>query len=166
MYDWSYFDREISKVANAGKKVLLRILSGGQNTPQWVFDAGAQTFSFVDLQTNTTVTIPVWWDPLFLEKKKNFIVAMGRHFTTHPNIVSVLSSCANATPDDWAVPTSSTDIQNLIALGDTSEKLINACRVQILVEKALDEVLIAGNQVASHDPPDLRFRHLPVKNAA
>ena len=127
MYDWSYFDREITKVAKAGKKVLLRISSGGKNTPEWVFDSGVETFSFVDPQTNTTVTVPVWWDPIFLEKKKSFIAAMGHHFTANPNIVLVSSSCANATSDDWAVPTSNTDIQNLLALGYTSEKLINAC---------------------------------------
>ena len=77
MYDWSYFDSEITKVAKAGKKVLLRISSGGKNTPEWVFDAGVQTFSFVDPQTNATITVPVWWDPIFLEKKRNFIAAMG-----------------------------------------------------------------------------------------
>jgi hypothetical protein len=126
-YDWSYFDGEITKVAKAGKKVLLRISSGGKNTPEWVFDAGVQTFSFVDPQTNATITIPVWWDPIFLEKKKDFIAAMGRHFTANPNIVLVSSSCANTTSDDWAVPTSNTDIQNLLAKGYTSSKLINAC---------------------------------------
>jgi hypothetical protein len=160
VYDWSYFDREITKVANAGKKVLLRIASGGQNTPQWVFDAGVQTFSFVDPQTNATVTAPVWWDPIFLEKKKNFIAAMGQHFTTHPNVVLVSSSCANATSDDWAVPTSSTDIQNLLALGYTSEKLIHACKEIIDATMAAFPnpfTLMAINRGAKGLDPDVDY---------
>jgi hypothetical protein len=128
VYNWSYFDREIARVANVGKKVLLRIVSGGKNTPQWVFDAGVQTFSFVDPQTNTTVTAPVWWDPIFLEKKKNFIAAMGQHFAANSAVELVSSSCANATSDDWAVPSSNADVANLLALGYTSGKLINACK--------------------------------------
>jgi Beta-galactosidase len=128
VYNWSYFDREIKRVAASGKKVQLRIVSGGKNTPQWVFDTGVQTFSFVNSQTNTTITAPVWWDPIFLEKKKNFIAAMGRHFTANPNIVLVSTSCANSTTDDWVVPSSSADVQNLLALGYTSGKLINACK--------------------------------------
>src|SRR5882724_9914437 len=38
LYTWSYFDSQITRVENAGKTVLLRIPSGGKNTPQWVFD--------------------------------------------------------------------------------------------------------------------------------
>jgi hypothetical protein len=96
-----------------------------------VYNAGVQTFSFVDPQTNTTVTAPVWWDPIFLQKKKNFIAAMGQHFGPNSNIVLVSTSCANATSDDWAVPSSTTDVQNLVALGYTSGKLINACKAII-----------------------------------
>ena len=128
VYDWSYLDQEITRVADTGKMVLLRIPSGGKSTPQWVFDAGVQTFSFVDPVSNQPLTIPLWWDPIFLAKKKNFISAAGQHFADHPNVVLVSSSCANTTSDDWAVPTSSTDVQNLLALGYTSQKLINACK--------------------------------------
>jgi hypothetical protein len=128
VYDWSYFDREIARVANAGKKVLLRVVSGGVNTPQWVFDAGVETFSFVDPQSKQTVVVPVWWDPIFLQKKRNLITALGQHFSDHPDVVLVSSSCANATSDDWAVPSSAADVQNLLAIGYTSDKLINACK--------------------------------------
>jgi hypothetical protein len=137
VYNWSYFDREIKRVADAGKKVLLRIVSGGKNTPQWVFNAGVQTFSFVDPLTNQTVTAPVWWDPIFLEKKANFIAAMGQHFAGNPAVELVSSSCANATSDDWAVPSSKADVKNLRSLGYTSETLINAC------EEIIDATMMA-----------------------
>jgi hypothetical protein len=128
VYDWSYFDTQIARVGSARKKIFLRIISGGQNTPPWVFGLGVQTFSFVDPQSKATVTIPVFWDPIFLQKKKNFIAAMGRHFAANPNIVLVSTSCANATSDDWQVPHTDTDVAYWLELGYTSDKLINACK--------------------------------------
>ncbi len=128
VYDWSYFDREISRVADAGKMILLRVVSGGINTPQWVFDAGVETFSFVDPKSGEMQTVPLWWDPIFLTKKRNLIAAMGAHFATHPAVVLVSSSCANVNSDDWAVPQSEADVENLLAAGYTPEKLINACQ--------------------------------------
>jgi hypothetical protein len=128
VYDWSYFDQQIARVGNAGKQILLRITSGGQNTPPWVFDAGVQTFSFAEGGSGETVTIPVFWDPIFLQKKKNFIAAMGEHFAANPHVVLVSSSCANATTDDWVVPSTQTDIANWKAVDYTSAKLIEACK--------------------------------------
>jgi hypothetical protein len=109
MYNWSYFDTQIARAAHAGKKSLLRISAGGQNSPQWVFDAGVQTFSFINTISyqptyGQTVTIPVFWDPIFL---------------------------ANATTDDWQMPSTKTDVQNWRAIGYTSDKLINACKETI-----------------------------------
>ncbi len=131
-YNWSYFDEQIARVGAAGKKVLLRITAGGKNTPSWVFNAGVQTFSFVDKEPysptyNQTVTIPVFWDPIFMQKKKNFLAAMGQHFADNPNVILVAVSCANATTDDWLVPSTTTDVQHWRAIGYTSDKLINAC---------------------------------------
>jgi hypothetical protein len=128
VYDWSYFDTQIARVGSARKKIFLRIISGGENTPPWVFGLGVQTFSFVDPRSKATVTIPVFWDPIFLQKKKNFIAAMGRHFAANPNIVLVSTSCANATSDDWQVPHTDTDVAYWLELGYTSDKLINACK--------------------------------------
>jgi hypothetical protein len=128
VYDWSYFDAQIARVQSAGKKIFLRITSGGENTPPWVFDAGVQTFSFQDPQSKEMVTIPVFWDPIFLAKKKKFIAAMGQHFAANPHLAVVSASCANAMTEDWFVPHSDADVQNWLALGYTSEKLIDACK--------------------------------------
>jgi Beta-galactosidase len=127
VYDWSFFDREIARAANAGKKVLLRIVSGGKNTPSWVFEAGVQTFTFVDPQSKEKTTIPIYWDPIFLEKKKNFIAAMGQHFANNPAVKLVSTSCVNSRTDDWMIPDSPKDIKKWQSVGYTSDKLINAC---------------------------------------
>jgi hypothetical protein len=133
VYDWSHVDTEITRVAEAGKAVLLRIAAGGRNTPSWVLAAGVQTFSFVDSNSfrdtfGETLTIPVFWDPVFLAKKTQFIAAMGRRFAEHPSVRLVSASCANATTDDWNVPDSAVDVDNWLALGYTPDKLIEACK--------------------------------------
>ena len=161
-YNWSYFDGQIPRVGKAGKKVLLRIASGGKNTPQWVFDAGVQTFSFVDTNRyhdtyGQTVTIPVFWDSIFLTKKINFIRAMGQHFAANPHIVLVTVSCANATTDDWNVPSQKNDVQNWKAIGYTSDKLVNACKKIIDATKAAfpKQVLtLAVNRSSNKLDPD------------
>ena len=138
IYDWSYFDSEIARVdslhaAGVDKKILLRITSGGINTPRRVLDEGVRTFTLIDTNAyhstfNKPVTIPVFWDPVFLEHKKRFITAMGKHFASNPNIVLVSSSCANANTDDWHIPNEPEDIENWKKVGYTNEKVINACK--------------------------------------
>jgi hypothetical protein len=162
VYNWSYFDTQIARVGNAGKKILLRITSGGENTPQWVFNAGVQTFSFVDINRYSstygqTVTIPVFWDSVFLQKKKKFITAMGQHFAANPHIVLVAVSCANATTDDWNVPSQKTDVQNWQAIGYTADKLVNACKKIIdatMTAFPSQVVLLSVNRSANHLDPD------------
>jgi hypothetical protein len=133
VYDWSYFDQQIPLVQNSRKKISLTVISGGKYTPSWVFGAGVKTFSFVDTNSysptyNQTVTIPVFWDPIFLQKKNDLIAKMGKHFSSNRDIVLVNVHCANATTDDWQVPSSKTDVQNWKAIGYTSDKLVNACK--------------------------------------
>lgn len=133
VYNWAYFDAQIARVESSGKKILLRITTDGKNTPQWVYDAGVQTFTFVDANPysptySQTLTIPVFWDPTFLASEKQFITAMGQQFAADPNIVLASASCANATTDDWQMPSTKTDVQNWRAIGYTSDKLINACK--------------------------------------
>lgn len=135
-YDWSYFDGEIARAKSAGKKVLLRVMAGGINTPSWVFSAGVQTFTFVNSNPDDTtygykMTIPVFWDPILLAKRKNLIVAMGAHFANNPTVVLVSSSGANSITDDWNVPQTDADIKNWKAIGYTSAKLTTACQQEV-----------------------------------
>jgi hypothetical protein len=159
-YNWSYFDREITQAASAGKQVLLRVVSGGQNTPLWVLDAGVETFSSVDPQSGQTITVPVWWDPIFLAKKKKLIAAMGMHYATNAAVVLVSTSCANTTSDDWALPSSKTDVQNLLAIGYTPQKLIQACTEIIDASRAafpLQFSLMAINRAPKGLDPDVDY---------
>ena len=126
-FDWTFLDDEVARVAGAGKLVLLRIgtMSG---RPEWVTTAvqRARGTSFTFDDNGVETTIPVFWDPTFLAKKKAMIAALGKHFTRNPAVAIVTASFANATSEDWNVPHTGTDIDNWFAVGYTTDKLLDA----------------------------------------
>lgn len=126
-FNWSFLDAEVARVAAAGKKVCLRIATQA-GKPAWVTTAVKRAkgkfFSFDN--DGVITTIPVFWDPTYLEKKKKMIAALGAHFGNNPNIAIVTASFANANSEDWAVPHMAEDIQNWFAVGYTTEKMLDA----------------------------------------
>ncbi len=135
-YDFSYLDSEVARTTAAGKKVLLRILTQ-TGKPPWVTAAitaaGGQFFTFDNNGVNST--IPVFWDPTLLAKKKAMIAALGAHFTGNPTIKVVAISFANANSEDWSVPHTPPDIAEWSQLGYTSQKLLDAG--QTLIDAAM-----------------------------
>lgn len=129
VYDWSAVDSELAK-ANHGKKVLLRINSGGVNVPDWLLaNPNAKTFSFIDQNPyhptyGQFVTMPLFWDPIFLEKKLALIAAAGAHFAGHSSIEVVTCSFANAMTGDWNIPSTPEDIANWRAAGYSTETMV------------------------------------------
>jgi hypothetical protein len=71
-------------------------------------------------------SIPVFWDPTFLAKKIAMTTALGAHFTNNPTVTIISASFANATSEDWNVPHASADIVQWMALGYTSQKMLDA----------------------------------------
>lgn len=127
VYNWTFLDSEVARAAAAGKPVLLRINTQAHK-PAWVTNAVAQaggTFFTFD-KDGVTTTIPVFWDPTFLAKKKAMIAALGAHFTAKTTIKIVWTSFANASSEDWSVPHTSTDIPNWSHAGYTSQKMLDA----------------------------------------
>ena len=92
-YDWSQFDPVIAQATQHGKKVMLRILPGVR-TPQWVYAAGAASFSYIDENPfhytyGQTVTMPIPWDPVFLNKWFSFVAAFGAKYADEPAVTIV-----------------------------------------------------------------------------
>jgi hypothetical protein len=132
VFDWTFLDSEVARAAAAGKQVMLRI---GTQTfkPAWVITAieneGGTFFTFLDNGVRTT--IPVFWDPTWLAKKTAMITALGAHFTDNPAVTVVVASFANCCSEDWSVPHTPPDIRRWLALGYTSEKMLEAGRTII-----------------------------------
>jgi histidinol-phosphate phosphatase family protein len=89
-----------------------------------VSQAGGSFFTFD--QDGVQTTIPVFWDPTFLAKKKAMIAALGAHFTSNTAIKIVCVSFANANSEDWSVPHTPADVSAWEALGYTSDKVLDA----------------------------------------
>jgi|SRR5450432_855034 len=126
-FNWPFLDSEVARATAAGKQVLLRI--GTQSgKPPWVTTAvrkaGGKFFTFDD--NGVTTTIPVFWDPTYLAKKKAMIAALGKHFSKNPTVAIVTASFANATSEDWNVPHTTEDVANWFAAGYTTGKLLDA----------------------------------------
>jgi hypothetical protein len=131
VYDWSSLDFPLAQAEAHGKKVVLAIASGGINIPDWLLAnyPDIKTFSFIDTNPyhstyGETLTIPVFWDPIFLAKKIALIQAAGARYAANPNIVVVDCAFANATTIDWNVPDAPEDIANWLAAGYTTELMV------------------------------------------
>lgn len=126
-HNWSFLDSEVARAKAAGKPVLLRINTQTAK-PAWVTtavsQAGGSFFTFDNDGVQTT--IPVFWDPTFLAKKKAMIAALGAHFSGNAAIKIVCVSFANANSEDWSVPHTPSEVSAWQALGYTSEKLLDA----------------------------------------
>jgi len=103
------------------------------NVPDWLLTdyPDIQTFTFIDPNPHHStygqpVTIPVYWDPIFLAKKIALIQAAGAHFAAHSSIVVVGCSFANSTTVDWNIPDAPEDLANWLAAGYTTELMVNA----------------------------------------
>ncbi len=135
-FDYSRLDAQLDNVRDNSvndKKVLLRI-STQAGKPEWVTqavkDAGGTFFTFDDNGTQTT--IPVFWDPTFLEKKIAMIRDLGVHITEKYSdlVVIVSASFANATSEDWNVPHTPEEVAEWQSpeIDYTTEKLVGAGR--------------------------------------
>jgi hypothetical protein len=126
-FDWTFLDFEVERATESGKVILLRINTQA-NKPQWVTDAvteaGGIFFTFDD--DGVEKSIPVFWDPTYLAKKKAMITALGEHLTDRSNLKVVSASFANATSEDWSFPHMPDEIAEWFALGYTPEKMLNA----------------------------------------
>jgi hypothetical protein len=133
VYDWSSIDSELAKAEAHGKKVLFGIVAGGVNIPDWLLSnyPTIQTFTFIDDNPyhstyGQSLTMPVYWDPIFLAKKIALIQAAGAHFASHSSIVVVGCSFANSTTADWNIPDSPQDITNWQRAGYTTDLMVGA----------------------------------------
>jgi Beta-galactosidase len=140
LYDWRYLDNVIARGAAAGKAVFLRVGTGGGDIalggscPTWVMNAVAaeplpnsqKFYTFND--GARSVTIAVFWDPVWLAKKTDMIRALGARYSTNPAVKIVGASFANANTEDWAVPHTPPEVTAWFAAGYTSAKMIEAGR--------------------------------------
>ena len=102
IYQWDVIDNDIKAWKEAGKKFAFGVMCASTHSanfwvsPKWVFEAGAKydTFELKDPKLNTTGTpgaklVPVFDDPVFMEKMGNFIKALAARYDGNPDIAFI-----------------------------------------------------------------------------
>jgi hypothetical protein len=139
-FDWAAVDSALRQAQKAHLPVTLNLIAGGASTPDWVKKMpGVQRIYLVDTNEYrdrycTKVSIPVFWDELYLQEKERFIAEAGNRYGSNPNIVGVMVSFANAFTNDWCVPhavgrfcgRAMDQVKTWINKGYTTDKMLNA----------------------------------------
>ena len=92
-FNWKEIDDFIQQFKHYGKKSAFGVMNvstglGQYVTPKWVFDAGAVPLAVPDNSSPTGQQIipKNWDDPVFLQKMKAFVQALGKHYDGNPDI--------------------------------------------------------------------------------
>lgn len=91
-YNWHLIDSKIEDCVKRGKKFAFGIMNANTSssqvyvTPKWVFDYGAEYYTYYNETRGITQIIPVWTDRIFLEKLNEFIKALAERYDGNPNI--------------------------------------------------------------------------------
>jgi hypothetical protein len=94
VFDWSQLDADVADVIAAGKQVALRVMPGVY-TPTWLYAAGAHKLSFPWYLTTgllpacSRVSVPMPWDPVYLQAWTTFIQALAAHYADNPAVTMI-----------------------------------------------------------------------------
>ena len=99
-YNWSGIDYAIQAWKAQGKQFAFGVMNADSTdyavqyvTPQWVFASGARSVrsqSFDNVTGKAGIQYePVWNDPVFLAKVKDFVTALAQRYDTNPNIAYI-----------------------------------------------------------------------------
>jgi Domain of unknown function (DUF4832)/Beta-galactosidase len=100
LYNWSVIDYAIKVWQAQGKQFAFGVMNADSSdysvqyvTPRWVFADGAQSVrsqTFDNILGKTGIQYePVWNDPVFLQKLKDFVTALAQRYDNNPNIAYI-----------------------------------------------------------------------------
>jgi hypothetical protein len=94
-FDWSKVDSMMAQVStpNPTKKISIAI-PAGYTTPQWVYDAGAASYSWVwdrawGAPICSIAKMPLPWDSVFQSKWAALVANFGAKYSSNPQVVSI-----------------------------------------------------------------------------
>lgn len=119
-YNWALLDNQINAANSYGKKISLAI-SGGPNSPSWLYSLGTQTISYT---IPFPGTIPVLWNTTFLTKWTEFVRALGNKYKNDTTIRLVYISNATTNGIEMQLPFSPTP--SYASISYTDQKVINS----------------------------------------
>jgi hypothetical protein len=136
--DLASLEARLERVEGAGKRVALRLLPG-VSTPKWVYERGAQRFTFIDRNPNHTaehypeghrnrtygesLAIPVPWDETFLSAWEGFVAMVGSRLGGVPAVAMVHVTGPNKHSAEMILPRAPEDRSRWREIGYSPEKL-------------------------------------------
>lgn len=95
-FDWSKLDQRVAEASAQNLAVSLNVIPSLMTAPQWLKDnpaVQAIDILFVNpfrpAQNCKIQHVPVYWDPIYQEKRHNLIRAAGQRYANNPSVVSV-----------------------------------------------------------------------------
>ncbi|MBA2395855.1 MAG: DUF4832 domain-containing protein [Ktedonobacteraceae bacterium] len=100
VYNWPLIDNNLNAWTRVGKKFAFGVMNANSSTPtnkyvtpQWVFKDGAHsvksgTYDNI-LQRKGIQYVPVWDDPIFLQKVQDFARALAQRYDGNPDIAFI-----------------------------------------------------------------------------
>ncbi|MDO5112812.1 MAG: DUF4832 domain-containing protein, partial [Planctomycetia bacterium] len=97
-FNWAMLDTPAQRWIASGKKVAFRFTTSESwleyATPKWVFDAGAKGIRYTfgwdkGPDPNGKLVDPVFDDPVYLEKLRNFLAAAGKRYNGNPHVAFI-----------------------------------------------------------------------------
>ncbi|MDO5579748.1 MAG: DUF4832 domain-containing protein [Planctomycetia bacterium] len=101
-YRWEIIERDLKSWKDRGCQFAFGICGASSHSqyfwvsPKWIFDAGAKydTFELINPKLATAGTpgkklVPLFADPIYMQKLENFIKAFAKHFDGNPDIAFI-----------------------------------------------------------------------------
>jgi hypothetical protein len=126
-FDWSPFDNVVEAAKERGKFVSLALVPAA-DSPDWLYEAGAQEFRFRD--KDGMARIPVPWDPVYQKHWAETVHAFGRRYGENPTVRKVEICGVNRGNPEMHLPKDPADMKqwNQISDGHLRERIVESWR--------------------------------------
>jgi Beta-galactosidase len=133
-YDFSYYDRGFELAKKYNKRIEIRV-SAGKHSPEWVYAAGAEKFTFHHRNDKPAEYMPIPWHPVFQEKYGNLIKKLGERYNSSPYLSDVVMSGFGHEVESWFCTTKE-DMPAYRAIGGNPKWLEGAKWVAALYNRS------------------------------
>jgi glycosyl hydrolase family 42 (putative beta-galactosidase) len=131
--DFSYFDRGLELAKKYNKRIEI-LVPAGKHSPEWVYAAGAEKFTFHHRSGKPGDYMPIPWHPVLQEKFGNLIKKLGERYDPSPYLSYVIMTGFGHSTEAWFAGPDDMDEYN--AVGGNAKWLEGAKWFAALYNKA------------------------------
>lgn len=107
-FHWTDLDKQVAQATQAGRQIALSVTPGAFS-PKWLYSAGAAKFGFRwylswGFPLCSSASIPLPWDPVYLNAWTSFIRALAAHYAGNPAVTVIKLTGINAQSAETLLP--------------------------------------------------------------